>query len=68
MVMHHSSGDSFVAMVQAANLPDLYDPTDRGSLDSPGDRSIFVQRQMGSGSLVVFEIGLQGSSRPLVEP
>lgn len=45
-VTYRSGGDSFVAVVQSANVRDLADPAQWWGLDRPADWCVLIQREV----------------------
>jgi len=55
-------GDSFIAMVQPADLRNRYNRPGLHRLNWSCDRGVLRQREMRAGSLVVVEVGLEDAS------
>ena len=58
-----SSGEAFVAMMQATDLRYGYDAADPGWLDRARDGAILIERKMGAGSMIVVDIGRQDAAQ-----
>src|SRR5919106_6889818 len=57
-----------VAVVQAADFGNLHDLPCDGELDRPGVRRVLVQREVGTGLVVVGEVsGQDAAEMPLAE-